>query len=98
MAQLIGTDNYKVFVNTFKPKSDSKIIVHDYVSNQNNDVSEITNQVKSLVADNKKVVVFATSRERAFAIKSQLPTNKNIKYYDGEDGKKYDGISMAKIK
>ncbi len=34
--QLIGTDNYKVFVNTFKPKTDSKIIIHDFVSNNKN--------------------------------------------------------------
>lgn len=32
MAQLIGTDNYKVFVNNYKPKLDSTITVHDYVA------------------------------------------------------------------
>jgi hypothetical protein len=27
-----------------------------------------------------------------------MPKDKNIKYYDGEDGRKHNGVSMAKIK
>lgn len=54
--------------------------------------------IKSLVADNKKVVVFSTSLERAKEIYAEMPTDKVIKYYDGEDAKKINGVSKAKIK
>ena len=69
IAQLIGTDNYRVFVNTFKPKTDSKIYIHDYVSNSTADITQVTNQVTELIEKGKKLVIFATSRERAYAIK-----------------------------
>jgi len=43
ISQIIGTDNYRVYVNTYKPKTDSKIYIHDYVSKGNADVMKVTN-------------------------------------------------------
>lgn len=61
-------------------------------------MTRITNQITELIDQGKKVVIFCTSREKAFALKSLLPNDKSIKYYDGEDAIKYDGVSMAEIK
>jgi hypothetical protein len=46
----------------------------------------------------KKIVVFSTSCELAKGIKSIIPDNKIIKYYDGDDAGKINGVSKAKIK
>ena len=43
-------------------------------------------------------MIFTTSLKKAKEFFVQLPTDKVIKYYDGEDARKYDGVSMAKIK
>jgi len=46
--------------------------------------------VQKLVCSGKKVVVSSTSSKLSEAIKLNIPEGKIIKYYDGEDAKKYD--------
>jgi hypothetical protein len=57
--------------------------------------------LSDLLNRDKKVVLSCTSSVLALTIKAEIEANypnTNIKFYDGNDAKKYNDKSMAKIK
>lgn len=93
MSTIMKTDNYRVFINTYKPKTDNSLHVYDYVCNNNSHKVFITDKILDLIKNDKKVVVSSTSSTMAAAIRDNISNqypSKIIKYYDGEDAKKYD--------
>jgi hypothetical protein len=68
MTMLMDCDNYKVFVNTYKPRTDYTIELNDYTGSAS-EKSKIMADVLDLLSAGKNVVVSSTSFTFAEALK-----------------------------
>lgn len=99
----MGCDNYKVFVNTFKPRTDYIAHINDYTGSGPEKTKIIADTLNFLDAG-KRVVVSCTSLKMAEALKraadNRILANPEehliVKYYTGSDAKS-DKLNPNKI-